>query len=112
MAFTDLLSQTGTITNRTDGDPDSFGVPVKVPADPFSTPCYLEPLEETEQLVGAETYVTKWRLFLPADTAIDAMALFTDSSSVVYQVIEVLPFINPRTDEPHHIECKLEQVKG
>lgn len=110
--FTDLLTQTGSITNRTDGTKNAYNVPAKVDADPVATVYYLEPIEETEQLVEAETYITTWRLFLPADTPIDAMALFTDANDVVYQVLEVLPFFNPRTAESHHIECKLAQVKG
>ncbi len=111
--YLDLLRQTGTITNRSDGTAaNSYGVPAKAAADPVTTAYYLEPIQETEQLVEAETYITTWRLFLPPLTPITAMALFADANAVVYQVLEVLPFTNARSGQAHHIECRLEQVQG
>lgn len=110
--FSDLLSQTVTITTRADGTPDAYGVPAKTDTGTETSPAYIEPVEETEQLVEAETYKTTFKLFLPPDAAISAEDLVTDSNSVVYQVIEVLPFTNARTGQPHHIECRLELVQG
>lgn len=110
--FADLLSQTVTITNRTDGTPDGYGVATKVAATPVSAAAFLEPIQETEQLVEAETYRTTWRLFLLPDAQIAATDLVADSNGVVYQVLEVLPFSNARSGLLHHIECRLERVQG
>jgi hypothetical protein len=110
--FTDLLQQTVTITSRVDGSTDGYGVPAKTTTATATAPAYLEPIEETQQLVEAETYRTTWKLFLLPDASISTEDLVTDANGVVYQVLMVLPFTNARTGQLHHIECRLEEVQG
>lgn len=110
--FNDLLRQTVTITNRSDGIKDAYNVPAKTTTGTVTACAYLEPIDETSQLVEAETYITRWKLFLLPDVVIDADDLVTDANEVVYQVLEVLPFTNARSGVLHHIECKLAQVQG
>lgn len=113
MSYADYLRQTVTIQPVVESTTavDDQGNPVKSDGATITTVGLLEPLSEQEQLVQAETYRVTHRLFLPAGTAINGPDL-VQVNGTTFEVLEVLPFINPRTNEDHHIECRLVEVIG
>lgn len=111
MSLATLLNQPVTIEHVGDGALDAYGVAAQSISDTVTVDGFLEPFLETEQLVEAQTYTTSWRLFLPAGTVIAAHDLVA-VNGVTYEIHEVLPFTNPRTQLLHHFECRVVEIEG
>lgn len=106
-----LLVQTATISHVDDDAQDGYGNPTKAVTAIDVAPCYLGPVQETEYLVEAETYVTFYRLILGPGVPLDAHDLVAIGSSS-YAVHEALHFIHPRTGIEHHVEAKITSEEG
>jgi hypothetical protein len=114
VSLTSLLSQNLTVRHTAPSSSlDDYGMATPVVTDSDDdVRGLLEPLSEQEQLVEAQTYRTEWRLYLLPQTEVKPQDLVVDELGQTYEILEVLPFFNPRAQEPHHIECRVVEIAG
>lgn len=111
MSISHLLTQSVTIQRagtRTDGVGDT--------QPDWSTPVetevlgWLTQLSASEVLGNRDAQVSDWRLFLPADTTINAGDRVV-ANGITYEV-DGLPANRPTPRGPHHLEAALHAVVG
>lgn len=111
MSIRRLLNQPLTVQSVAGTATDEYGNTIPAPVgDPVPTVGYLEQKDTIEYLLDRETVVSKWKVFLPAGTAIGPMD-YVNFNSQKFQVDgEPEHLWNPRTKSVSHIECKLTVV--
>lgn len=109
-----LLTQTGTVRRRGVTGTDGYGNDVAGTTSTYETPCFLEQTDATEILVDRETYVSSWRLFLPAGSELSAADQFVlDGRGDVFEVVgEPDRLWHPVRRVEHHVEARLTVVIG
>lgn len=103
------MNQACTIVART-ASTDAYGNETQVDGTSVLAVGYFEMQDAKEIIVGRETYVTDWKIFLPADETITAGAkiTFTDTS---FEVIgEPHAVWNPRLRQTSHVEANVRKV--
>lgn len=112
MSITSLLNQTVTIQRRSATGTDDYGNEVPGTTSSVTTVGYVEQAVAEEITVDRETYVTDWRVFLPAGTAIDGSDRVVHGAKVFEVVGSPHEVWNPRTQIIHHIEARAREVTG
>jgi hypothetical protein len=103
--------QTVTVVHRTDGPPDSLGVPSVVETETAVTGCSVQPVSTAEELSDVDQVITRWQLFMPAGITVTA----TDNviaDGVVYGVDGDPQTWTDLGGRPHHTECYLRRATG
>lgn len=113
MSYRGLLNQPLTIQRRgaTSTDPD-YGNDVPGTVSSVATEGYVEQTDAQEVTVDRETYRTDWRVFLPADVAIDGSDRIVHGSRTLEVIGSPHEVWNPRTRATHHKECRAREVTG
>lgn len=112
MSIARLLNQSLTIQRRSSTSTDEYGNEVHTTTTSTVTVGYVEQATAEEVTVDRETYVTDWRVFLPAGTAVDGSDRIVYGSKTLEVVGAPHEVWNPRTRTTHHIEARAREVTG
>ena len=108
MSIRRLMTQPLTVQTVGGTTTDEYGDTIVVPTgDPVPALGFLEQKDTIEYLNDRQTVVSKWKAFLPADTAIGPMDYINFNSQKFQVDGEPEHLWNPRTKSVSHIECKL-----
>jgi hypothetical protein len=88
-----------------DWTPGALGAPVAVLG-------FLEQTASVEVLLGRDTTVTTWKVFLPAETAITPLSTIAFEGQTFQVSGAPWRAFNPRTKATSHIEAKVVVVSG
>lgn len=109
MSFATLLDSSADVLTLGATGTDAYNVPVRGVTDSESYPCRLEQTDATEILVGRDTDVSNWLLFLPPDAVITpADQVVVDA--VTYQVVGEPDPVHG-LNGVHHFEVRLRRVE-
>lgn len=102
---------TVTVIRRTNGPPDSLGVPTRVETQQTVPGCSVQPLGTDEMLSDVDRVVSRWKLYAPATlvlTATDAV----QSHGITFEVDGDPQIWSDVRGAPHHLECLLRRATG
>lgn len=113
MTLAALLNQPLTIQRRgtTNVDPD-YGTDVPGTISTVQTEGYVEQVEAKEVTVDQQTYVTDWRVVLPAGTLVDGSDRIVHGSKLLEVIGSPHQAWNPRRRVVDHIECHCRETAG
>lgn len=112
MSLAALLIHTVTIANPSvDGGADRYGNPTETTTSTTSK-ARVEQLKADEEIVNRDTRLTGYRVYLPADTDVDALSVLTwvDQGKTLRAIGE--PNIVYGARGVHHLELPCEEVQG
>ncbi len=112
MSIGGLLNQSLTIQRRSSTTTDEYGNEVPTTTSTVAALGYVEQVTAEEVTVDRETYVTDWRVFLPAGTAVDGSDRIVHGSKTLEVVGAPHEVWNPRTKTIHHTEARAREVTG
>lgn len=112
MTFAGLLNQPLTIQRRGVTSTDDYGNDVATTTSSVVTVGYVEQTTATEITVDRETYVTDWRVVLPASVTVDGSDRIIHGAKTLEVVGSPHAVWNPRTRVTHHYEVRCLEVTG
>ncbi len=106
-----LMTRVVTIQRRDGGAKDKYGNEIPYTSSTVTVQGHIEQTSEQEITLDRETYISEWRIFLPAGTEIDGK----DRVIVDGQTFEIIgppahPW-RPGTGE-HHVLCQARAITG
>ena len=111
MSLQKLMNQPLTIQTVSGTTIDAYGNTIPGPlGPPTATVGYLELKETIEYLLDRETVVSKWKVFLPANTVVAYRDFVTFQAQKFEIDGEPWHVYNPRTQQVSHLEANLTVV--
>lgn len=112
MTLTQLLSLSCTILRRSvSAGRDEYGSEIPSVSED-QTVCELQQEARSEQGDKGELSDTAWVLFLPPGTEVNTGDAVIVEGRTYELIGDPWPVRNPRTREPHHIECTVRRTAG
>lgn len=89
-----------------------YGDPVLVEGDGVVTEAAVQPLQATEDEVGRDTRIQRYRVIVAPDAPVDGISRLTWRGRTFEVLGEPLAFSGLRDEEVHHLEFDVREVLG
>jgi len=90
---------------------DDYGNTQRVPIpESVSSVCYMQPLDNTEELVGQEVYITRWKVVFPGGTQVYDTSTIDVRGKKSLQVISTMRYTHWLTTEERLVSCVCQET--